>query len=512
MNKGLLYLISKKPTIFLRDLKKHPGKILGIFLLVIYIMLMPFLFKNLSQKLFINNESGFILIISTLLIYSYLPSYLNVINGKGLNYTKEEINFLFPTPIKPQEIIIYGILKALLMSIAFNIAGFILAYFVCNISFIKSLLYVFLSFILAWFFDTNMFIFFNLTKYKFSLRKWIKYVVIAILSAIIIVLFYYIKKDGLSVWSIKKVLLSDYTLLIPIVGFGISLLKLIILGPKAIYVVFTSIYILLIIFLTLYNKNISSYDIFFEDFINYSNKIEKTKEQKNKKLKKDNVNKKIKTRGARALASKIFIEKSREKNKVLMLILLAVFSIFISYFVFRKYAEFTEIIFMSALFSFYLNGFLFGNTNLNIEMKEDYYYLIPIRPYKKIFYLSLYDIFLIFLRGVFLYIPMFFISKLDIYVLTISFMVFFLFGINSIYASSISYKIIGKNFGNFLALLIFFIIEFIILAIYILVAYILYTNFSELIIGIVLVILNIFINFILIFIIGKLIKYKESLI
>lgn len=512
MNNGLLYLIKKKPIIFFRDAKKHPMRFLGYFLFTLYMMSIPMFLTNFFKQYNLNNINGFLTVAIIATLYIYLPSYISTLNGKSINFDKAEINYLFSAPIDPCNIIIYGISKTTLISILFSIITFLIAYFLCNVGLIKSIIYVISAFILGEIFDINLMTFLYLTKIKKSIKNMIKYSILALLFIILALISYFFFKDGLNLISLRRVILSDVLIFIPIVGFKISLLKLILSEPNILNITFTSFYVLTIIILIIHNRKIVDYDIFFEDSIDFSNEVEKIRKNKNIKLKNSANKGSLKGRGASVLLSKILLEKRREKQKLLYYAIYFFVSILFSYFSFlKKDLEWGEMFSISLSMSIYINGFISGYSTLLSEMKTDYYYLIPISPYKKIFYLSIDDIFQILIRTLCIYMPIIVFSKFELQIILLSMAAFILVGIQAFYSSTFINKFLGVRLGAVIAFILYIIILFILAVIYVVTTTLLLDYYSIITTGILITLLNIIITMLFIFLLGKFVKTNESL-
>ena len=278
MTDSLRFLISRSIINSLKNLKKKPLKAIGIILGSIYFIMIPFISKGAVEGLGLNNKTGFIIIATIATIYIKMPSTLSYFKRKGVTFKKQDINFILATPTSPKQALVYALSKQGYLSAVMKLMIFIAAIFIFKIPVVTAIIYMAVSII----FD-------NLTSYSLGLimyaseqitlrqKKIIRWVVYGILIAFTLIILYQVfsttLKTGFDVAFLIETFSNPLVLLIPIFGWQLGWLNLIILGVTPINLVATILYIGTGIMLALYAYKMPCTGEYYEDALSFSENL-----------------------------------------------------------------------------------------------------------------------------------------------------------------------------------------------------------------------------------------------
>lgn len=423
MNKSLVYLTKKSVVNSLKKSIRKPLKSIGILLLTVYYFYIPFLVQGLLVDFGLNNKSGFVLIASIGTLYLVMPVTLTYFKRKGVNFRKQDINFILASPISPKQALIYAISKETYINIVVQMMFLIAAVFIFDIPVVVSFIYIIVNIIFS-----------NLASYSLAVimyasetltdkqKNRIKITVYAGLAIMTIFLLTMVVNQsmtsGFSVYYITNVVSSPIVLMIPIFGWQLGWLNLIILGVTPIRVIATVLFFVSAIYLTYYAYRMESTGEYYEDALSFSENAAILESKKTditlseafgRKKKTYDYQGKLKGSKANVIFHKQLIERRRSKKHFIALsdllylfagLALGTLSIFIDDFINSDY--YFEI--MIGI-SIYLSIFFKPGSTWKSEFNNYYLFLMPDSSLNKLFNASLLEHLISTIRAIFLAVP-----------------------------------------------------------------------------------------------------------
>ncbi|MDT8718848.1 putative ABC exporter domain-containing protein [Clostridium sp. 19966] len=395
--RGLSYLIKRNIINSLKELKKHPAKLI-LYVAIVALLIFSVAAGSHSNKTNILKKSNS-LFHAIALGFVVFMMYTSASQGKknGASFFKlSDVNFLFTAPIRPQAILIYGFVKQLYVSFIFI---FFLLFQIPNLyNFfnIKSYgaIFIFIGiFILVFVSSIISVITYSVASISPKHRKAVDLtlyglITLAALGFLYQLLFY---KD---IYSAVIVYLNlDFTDYIPVIGWIMKILMTGFYGfsiSTLLYIALCLAFSVLMCFV-LYKINMD----YYEDAIAATERREAILAKSKQGLysmssTKKNV-KKVKNGfvsfGAKAILDKCLLEAKKEgilfvdKRTFLFLISSGIFSLF------SKGIGVTGIFY----FSVYLLLIFSIQSKWNMELKRHYVYLMPQKSSSIIFYSTVTD-------------------------------------------------------------------------------------------------------------------------
>ncbi|MDN6730008.1 MAG: putative ABC exporter domain-containing protein, partial [Alkalibacterium sp.] len=423
MNNSLLFLARKSFVNFFNKSLKKPLKAFGMLLLVAYYILIPFIIKGFFADMGLNTASGFVLIASLGTLYLTMPVTLSYFKRKGISFKKQDINFILASPTSPKNALIYALSKEVYINLAMQVMFFIAAVFVFEIPLITSSIYIFVNLVFS-----------NLLSYSLAIimyaseditleqKQGIKRTIYIILAGITVFLLTRVisqtMASGFDLSYMTSVVTSPVVLLIPIFGWQLGWLNLIMLGLTPVRLIATVLFFATAIALTYYAYKMKVSGEYYEDALSFSENVALIESKKGdislseafgKKKKNYDYKGKLKGFKSHVIFHKQLIERRRSKRYFLSFgdlfyllagIGLGLASIFINDFIDPDY--YFEI--MIGI-SIYLSIFFKPGSDWKSEFKNHYLFLMPDSPLNKLFNASLLEHVMSAIRAVFLAIP-----------------------------------------------------------------------------------------------------------
>lgn len=469
LNKSLVYLTKRSVINYLSKLKRRPLKTIGILLVTIYYLYLPFFMKELFVSLNLNNRAGFVLITSIGTLYLIMPVTLTYFKRKGVTFRQQDINFILASPTPPKQALIYALSKEFFVSFVMQTVFLIAAIYIFDVPILVSLIYIFVNILFS-----------NLTSYSLAIimyagedltgkqKQFIKRAVYLILAAVTLFLLTMVISQsiekGFDFSYLISVVSSPFVLMIPIFGWQLGWLNLMLLGATPITLLTSGLFFASTIYLTYYAYQMVSTGEYYEDALSFSEnllRLEKKKgdfsfaEALGNKQKKYEYQGKLKGSKASVIFRKQLIERRRKRKYFFSLgdllyliagIGIGVASIMIDDFINPDY--FFE---MMVGISIYLSIFFKPAAGWKSEFKNYYLFVMPDSSMSKLFYASLLENLLSFIRTVFLTIPAGILMRASFLDMIYAIIVQSLLKAMVTYVSILIEEIIGAKIGKTIA-------------------------------------------------------------
>ena len=100
---------------------RKPGTYFLLLVLLFYLFALPASLKVMGEQAGIDSSGGMAAVL-TVLAFWMIPANLTAYaKRKGLVYRNSDVHFLFPSPVRPKQVLIYAHLKTLFMQILLNL-------------------------------------------------------------------------------------------------------------------------------------------------------------------------------------------------------------------------------------------------------------------------------------------------------------------------------------------------------------------------------------------------------
>ncbi|MFA9377513.1 MAG: putative ABC exporter domain-containing protein [Lachnotalea sp.] len=457
---GLLYLLktSTKNRI-LKSLKKPATYIWVIFIIAYLIFVMKGL-GDYIDMLHVGNSSGFALLVS-LGIFALLPTNIvTYAKRKGLIFKQSDVHFIFTSPVNPKFVLVNAQGKQILMSMLFHSIVVVMGVIYFNVPIITMILYFILAFCVENILESSIMILLygneTLSEKKITILCRSLYVIIGLLLCFGAYLFMSYEAS----WKVIGIFLAHpLTQCVPILGWNIAFIRLLILGPTTVNVVCTVLYCASAIVLFVFAYKMKCTGEYYEDAMtfadDYAVKITKARRGQlalpfKQKLGKATVE--YKGKYAKAIFYRQLLEY--KKNKFFIFGIASVASLVIGiaiavfgYFNYEEIGKFKVFIIpgVSAYISFIFSGYA---TKWSKEISNPYTFLLPDFPAKKLWYATLIEHIRAMVDGALITIPAAITLRLNIVQIILTILIYVCLQSNKLYLNVVTDAFIGKYLGR----------------------------------------------------------------
>lgn len=374
--------------------------------MLIYFISLPLILKSNFKLAGYNTPEGYVGVFTVLFIYFGLPATISYVKRKGLIFKEQNVNYEFTAPFTPKQILFKAYIFSFFSSVVLELAMLIGGILVFKLPIWKALLIFILQTTFSSISDYSMIVLiYGSEDLSERFKQYIKYAVYSILAvSAIYLIFRIVTLEGPIGTKIFEALNSDALLFVPVYGFELGVVSLIVKGyslPRLISTILNVITSFLFIY---FAKKAKSTGEFYEDAIKFATEYKDALEKTKKTGKSHRVGKEkkylrgksseIKGSKAKSIFYKNLSEyrkltkKDKLKTPLIILTLSTITGIFVS-----RYKDFNldfeGFSLAVGAVSIYFNVITYKFIVTSEDFEHYSFYLIPDSMQKKVFYSGL---------------------------------------------------------------------------------------------------------------------------
>lgn len=458
--RGLAYLFIKTTQNKIKKSLKKPVTYLWVIFSVAYIVMIVASLGTMIDSFHIGNPEGFTLIAS-LGIFFFLPTnIITYAKRKGLIFKQSEVHLVFPSPVNPKWVLMYAKIKQILLAMLLNLVVATIGIIYFKLPVIQMILYFILAFVVESILESSLTILLygneKLTKKQLTLLCRSLYLIIAVLLGFGAYLFFAYRAS----WEIINIFLSHPVIqCVPIIGWNIAFLRLIMLGPTMLNVICTALYCFTTLILYILAYKMQCKGEYYEEAMqfadDYAVKLEKNKKGQvglpfKQKLGKATIV--YKGKYAKAIFYRQLLEYKKSRFFIFGMASLVslIAGIAIAVFGYYNYDEIKQLAAfiipgVSAYITFIFSGYA---TKWSKEMSHPYTFLLPDSPARKLWYATLVEHIRAAVDGALITIPAAITLRLNGIQIVLSILVYICLQANKLYLNVVTDAIMYKYLGN----------------------------------------------------------------
>lgn len=423
MYSSSVYYIKRNLINRVKQLRYKPLKVIGKLLILLYFINLPFILRQNFKNINFDSPEGYVAVFAVLMIYFGIPGTLSYLKRRGIIFKQENVNFDFIAPFTPKQILLKGFTLNAFYGLILQLAMAVGGYFVFHLKLWQVLLIFVLQLTVSLASDFAIAVIIYASEDLTEKHKQIiRYVTFGLLFIVALYMIWIVVEGtGPVSGRILRMLNSDPLMFVPIYGFEIGVVSLIIKGYTLPRLVSTILSFVTTIILVILAKKCTSTGEYYEDAIKFSEDYRIAVEKNKKTGKSHRVGKKQKVlENAKFtikgnFAKAIFEKQLNEYKKLPMLdkiklpgsaIIASLFFVFI--FGDEKFGEgFSAVV---GAISIYINLISFRFLSVDGEYNHYSFYLIPDTMGKKVFYSGLLGNIKTLVVSICLFLPFFIIT------------------------------------------------------------------------------------------------------
>lgn len=453
-----LYLTSAKNRIK-KALKRPVTYIAGVFVLL-YVWLILFGFGSLFDSMGINSRETIAAGLSALMFMLIPVNIISYVRRKGLIYHPSDTHFVFPAPENPKLVILFAGIKSILLGLVVGLFVIVIGVVFCQVPLWRMLLYFFFAEVLENVMEGALMIICygneTLPERFFKILTGALYLMLAVFVA---VAAYLLSTKGLSMSVITDYMTLPVIQLIPLFGWEVAAIHLILVGPTTVNVIGTILFVLLAASLVFYAAKMRCTGEYYEDAAKFADeyalKMKRAKKGemsvgKRKYVRRASVE--YKGRYAKAIYYRQLLEYRKNRffifgwNSLAFLILGIIIAV-VSYF--NGLADMPGNVFIVpavlAYTMFIFSGYI---TRWEKELMNPYTYMIPDSNFKKLWYSTKIEHIRSLVDGCLITLPAAVTLRLSPVYIILTVFFYVCLAANKLYMNMLADAVLGARLGN----------------------------------------------------------------
>lgn len=456
---SLFYLYYRSIINRIKKALHRPVTIIYIIVVIAYVVFMIFSLDKFFVNINISNPTGFVMVLSLFSLLTIPSNIYTYSKKKGLIFRNSDVQFLFPAPFNPKQILIYAQVKQYIIGFIFTLVLVIGGIIWFHISPWRMLLFFVVSFIVENVLEASLMIvlFGNETVPEEGIKR-LRLLVKGIVVLLFLFLVYLFFSYNASFEVVRVFLNHPFLQVIPVIGWNIAFIRLLILGPTTLNIICTALYGVLVMVMFLIAKKMKCKGEYFEEAMtfaeDYTEAIKRSKKGevafvgKKKKFKKATIE--YKGIYAKAIFYRQLLECKKKRFFIFGLPSLICFAAGVGIGFFAHYnniSDYKEFIIpgVGAYITFIFSGYM---SKWEKELSNPYTFLLPDSSIRKLWYSTLMEHIRSFVDGCLLTFPGAIMLQLSLVETIMSIVIYMCLQANKLYLNILAEAILGNTLGN----------------------------------------------------------------
>lgn len=460
--KALIYLTKRS---FINNLKravKKPSTLIALIFAVVYGGFVIFSLGIMAIGVHIDSPKGLLAVLAVWSIYGIFGNFLGYSSRKGIIFRPAHAHFVFTAPIDPKLVLISSAWMNYLFSVIIWILVGIGSLTVFRIPVMSAVVILLAGCVLELAFEISVMVFLYVNdRVPEKVMKGIRVGIKIFLAACAAALVLYFRRNGLTLESASVLLDMPGLQMIPVFGWQIAVYRLILLGPTALNVVCSILYVVMVAVSVAAAVRMKCDGGYYEEAAKFADDYaELKKRQKNgemvfgmngKKRTFRRVREKIAGKGAQAIFYRQLLEYKKEKFFILDKITLvsAFLAAVLSYSMGDSVQESGTgqffLLGVVAYVSLVMSGYL---GKWESELKNPYLFLVPDTPLRKMWYATLMEHIKALINGCIICIPIGVFWHVGTVEIVFCILIYVVIQADRLYTTVLAQCLLGDVFGK----------------------------------------------------------------
>ncbi|MDD3278119.1 MAG: putative ABC exporter domain-containing protein [Lachnospiraceae bacterium] len=476
---SLLYVLRTGYKNWLKKNLKRPGFYFYVIFLVAYVF---FLLSALYGWVVTGGHREpeiFVMALTAILLYFTPMNYRAYANRKGLSFLPSHVHLMFSAPISPKKLLIFGSLQTFSVSMILELIVIVIGIFFFQFSLLQMLLYFLLVSCFSFAVEFALIIcLYGNERFSTKVMEWIAKIFWFVLLAMVAVAAVFFLKNGFTFQNVLSFLVSDWICYIPIFGWQVALIRLLLLGAGTAELIGSICYLIYGAVLIFCAVRLRCTGAYYEDAIKFADDFQKIMDRRKKgdattagekKLRK-HASVTYKGSGARAIFYRQLLEYKKSRFYMFGISTLIYAGVGIGFLVLQRMGkvQISGTAAYYAVFGILVYLFLvFGQmqTKWDRELENPYVFMIPSSSFSKLFYATALEHVKTICEVLLLVLPYGIALKLPAWYLVLVVLVAVIAKAVKLYADTVTTLFLGNHFGTTARQMLRMLIESILLGI-----------------------------------------------
>lgn len=391
----------------MRKIFRKPATVIYLLIMIIYFGWLLVMLNNWMTQggVLYGTRQNMARILCVLALYLTPANYASYAKRKGLIFLPGDVHFLFSSPAGPKSNLMYSYGKTLSASLIMGLLMVPAGVHWFHVPISRMILYFLVCVVLDSVLEGALVILLygneRLSKGMNRLFSWIMY---GLIGCFVVIGVWILYSQGFQWSALMKFFDGEWISLIPVLGWNLAVMRLIILGPTVLNVICTVLYAVTFVVLVYMAWKMKCTGQYYEEATKFADDYQEARKKSKEgsvafvghKKKYRKVEMVYKGSGARAIFYRQLLEYKKERFFIFGFATLLYFALGIgvvwlgsrSSSLFAGVGKYYVVPGVMLYISFVLSGY---KTRWNKELENPYVYLIPESPFQKMWYATLID-------------------------------------------------------------------------------------------------------------------------
>lgn len=259
----------------------RPVTYVYLVILAFYVVALPFSLRMVMAQTGMDSPEGMAAVLTAFAFWMIPGNLIAYARRKGLVYRKSDIHFLFPSPVRPKSLLMYAHLKTLAVLLVVNLCVLLYGRMIFQVEGWRLGVYFLFSVVIQNLLEGSvMLLLYGSEKLGERARGAVVKAVYGLIGLLALIGMYYYLKGGFSWGTLGDFLHSQMVQLVPVVGWYVAVIHLLLTGPTAVNLACTGAYALLFTVLLVAAWRMKCTGAFYEDAIKFAEDYEEVLESR----------------------------------------------------------------------------------------------------------------------------------------------------------------------------------------------------------------------------------------
>ena len=464
---ALIYIVRRSLINRLKNRLRRPLTYVSVIFIILYVWMLFGSFGTIFENFTVTGEEAYVLLLSFFIVWTIPMSFLSYARKRGLAFKHSDVHFVFSAPISPKLILLYAHMKMLPASLLINLIVTIGGTIWFDISPLKMLLFFLVVFLIENILEASlMLLIFGSESLGEKGSKGIRGLIWACVIFMILLLISQIFTQPFGWQMVADTLAHPLLQLIPVIGWNIAFIRLLLLGPDTINLICAALYLIAAVAAPIAAWRMKCTGEYFEDAMTFADEYEETLKRKKRGTMEGSARKKkfkkaqvvYRGGGAKAIFYRQLLEYKKSRffllnyNSFILLgiSIIAAAAVVLGIFSFDDMGLGEAAVFILPGISAYMTFIFSGVTpKWSAELKNPYTFLLPDTPFRKLWYSTLLEHVKALMDGAFLCVPLGIVMGLTPVQILLCILIYACLQANRLYISMVCDGILSPLFGNF---------------------------------------------------------------
>lgn len=445
----------------------RPATYVYCVIVLFYLFIMPFSLRLFAQGMKIDSPSGMASVLTALTFWSVPANLIAYARRRGVAFRNSDVHFLFSSPLSPKQILLFTRAKSAFMEVFLIVFALFCGVIMFHAAAWQLALYSVLALVFQNMLEGSiMLLLYGSEKMGERMRKAVMVAAYGLVGILVLIGLYTYIKQGLNGGSVQSFLHSDLVQMVPLVGWYIAAIHLIFMGPTAVNLAGTALYLLVLTVVAVSAVRMRCTGGYYEDAMKFADDYEEVITNKRRGVMKTKAGVRVSRRkvnaswrgsGARALFFRQLLEyrKSRFFIFDINTLAAAVSGAGIAYYVWNMYRgeqaaalEHWQYFIIPGVSAYVIFIFTAYGGKWVKELRSPYTYLIPDYSFRKMLYATAMQHVQSLINGCLITIPGAVVMRMSFPMAALCILSYVLIMGNRLYATAVAEAALGDSLGQ----------------------------------------------------------------